>query len=270
MLGSTVTALKDLQLIQGMLVQLVNNAVVAANNPGKHKQFENLETVERNIPTLTRRVIKHGAAWPDHLDPMPLVRNTLAGLYLNKGCHLAAARSSLRGTLMCRYRNTPEWVNNLCTLTQCLAAIAAGSPDDPIFTSGSFLTLKETQRAVRGYGMRMCKDAGAVFGGGSKYTHFLCDWFSWVVKTAEPPRPGTAEFEAVFWEAQKKLLAWADVDLAYCVDPGSSLPEVEDLSKKIGKLRIIGSIENLKAVSDDDVVDDDETDEKGADGGEGA
>ena len=264
MLGSTVTTIKDLQLVQHMLVQLANNAVVANQNPGKHKQFENLENVGREALALTRRVIKHGT-WPDHLDPMPLVRNTLAGLYLNKGDHLAALRNSLRGTLMCRYRTGPEWVNNLCTLTRCLAACAAGDPDEPVFTSGNFLTLKETQCAVRGYGMRLCRDAGAVFGGASKYTLFLCDWFSWVVKTAGPPVPGTPEFEAAFWEVQKKLLAWADVDLAYCVDPGSAMPEVEDVTKKLGKLRMVGSNEDLNAGSDDD-----ETDGNGADGDDGA
>lgn len=263
MIGSTIHTIKGLHDVQAIMIQLINNTVVATNNPGKHKEFENIAKMEMDIINVAGRALKKGN-WPEHLDPMPMVRNTLAWLYLNKQDHFAATRNSLRGTLMCRYRHGPEWVNNLCTLTQCLAAIAAGSPDAPYFSSGSFLTLKEAQCAVRGYGMRLCKDAGTIFGGRSKYTEFLCDWFSWIVKTAEDPKPGTVEFEGLFFEAQKKLLAWADIDLAYCVDPGSQMPPLEDISRQIGKLRIIGSIEDLKAAKDD------ETRKDGVVGGQGA
>jgi SET and MYND domain-containing protein len=243
-------SLQTIHKVQKMLVQLMNNTVAATNEPGKHKQFEDVKKMERDITALTREAIKDGD-WPDHLDPIPLVRSTLARLYLNKREHLAALRNAMRGTLLCRYRNGPEWINNLCTLVQCLAAIAARNPDDTYFTSGGgFPTLKETQCAVRGYGMRLCKDAGAVFGGASQYTVFLCDWFSWVVKTAEPPGPGTAEFEDKFWEAQKKLLAWADVDIAYRVDLSSQLPCAENLANMFGKLSVEGGNETPEAVSD--------------------
>lgn len=264
MVGNTIHTIKGLRDAQEMMMQLINNTVVATHKPGRHKEFESVEKMEINILTVARQALKQGN-WPEHLDPMPLVRNTLAWLYLNKQDHFAAARNSLRGTLMCRYRNSPEWVNNLCALTQCLAAIAAGSPDAPYFSSGSFLTLKETQCAVRGYGMRLCKDAGTIFGGKSKYTEFLCDWFSWIVKTAECPKPGSAEFEAVFYEVQKKLLAWADIDVAYCIQLGSPVPSLEGISEGLKKLKIVKDIEDSEVSEGDD-----DKGKKGVAGTEGA
>lgn len=221
MVGSKINTLKDLHDAQQAMVQILNNTVVAVNKPGKYKESENIEKSEVEIMSVARRALKDGD-WPEYLDPMPMVRNSLATLYLNKHDHFAATRHALRGTLQYRYRSSPEWVNNLCTLTQCLAAIAACEPDAPFFASGQFLTLKETQCAVRGYGLKLCKDAGVIFGGRSKYTEFLSNWFAWIVKTADGPNPGTKEFEPLFWEAQKKLLAWADVDLAYSVNLASA------------------------------------------------
>ncbi|OIW32001.1 SET domain-containing protein [Coniochaeta ligniaria NRRL 30616] len=245
MVGHTIHSLKGLYEAQDTMVKLINNTVVATNKPGIHKESENIEKMQVDILTVAGQAMKDGN-WPEHLDPMPLVRNTLAWLYLNKQDAFAATRNALRGTLMRRHRNGPDWVNNLCTLTQCLAAIAANSPDAPFFSNDTFLTLKETQTAVRGYGMRLCKDAGNIFGGKSRYTEFLCDWFSWIAKAAEDPKPGTKEFDALFWEAQKKLLAWADVDLAYCVDPGEeSASWMADMcARKMERMKIAAREEN--------------------------
>ncbi|KAB5532518.1 hypothetical protein GE09DRAFT_973386 [Coniochaeta sp. 2T2.1] len=214
-----VKSLKDLRHIQTAMVRLMNNTVAATNTPGKYPGFENITKMEADILGLSRRVLKDGA-WPEHLDPMPLVRNSLAQIYLNKDEHFSALRNSLRGTLMSRYRNGPEWVNNLCLLTQCLVAIATQSPDSSFFNGGGFITLKETKYAISGYGLRLCKDASTVFGGKSKYTEFLCEWYSWIARSSDDPKPGTKEFEGAFWDAQKSLLAWADVDTGYGIDLG--------------------------------------------------
>lgn len=241
MVGHTIHNLKALYAAQDTMVRLTNNTVVATNTPGKHKEFEYLAKTEVDILSAASRALKPGNTWPEHLDPMPLVRTTLAGLYLNKADYPAAARHALRGTLMRRHRVGPDWVNNLCTLTQCLAAMAAaGSPDAPLFGSGNgFPTLKETHAAARGFGMRLCRDAGNVFGGASRYTEFLCDWFSWIARAAEDPKPGTKEFDALFYEAQKKLLAWADVDQEYAVDPAETSADwTEGVINKFEKMRI--------------------------------
>ncbi|KAB5523841.1 hypothetical protein GE09DRAFT_1293300 [Coniochaeta sp. 2T2.1] len=216
---NAVKSLKDLRNIQIAMVRLMNNTVSATNTPGKHPGFENITKMEADILGLSRRVLKDGA-WPEHLDPMPLVRNRLAQIYLNKDEHLSALRNSLRGTLMSRYHNGPEWVNNLCLLAQCLVAIATLSPDSSFFNGGGFITMKETKCAIGGYGLRLCKDASTVFGGKSKYTEFLCEWYSWIARSSDDPKPGTKEFEGLFWEAQKSLLEWADVDTGYGIDLG--------------------------------------------------
>jgi SET and MYND domain-containing protein len=243
MVGRKIDSLRSLHEVQGKMIKLMNNTVTAVSKPGRYKEYENIEKMEVQMLSAAGSAMKDGK-WPEHLDPMPMVRNTLAWLYLNKREFFAATRHALSGTLMSRYRSGPEWVNNLCTLTQCLAAIAACSRDEPFFNTGDFISLKETQRAVGGYGMVLCGDAGLVFGGKSKYTEFLCDWFAWVVKGAEVPKPGSREFEPLFWEAQKKLLAWADIDTSFAIVlPGSSdaLSMEEACTRAMEEMEVAGS-----------------------------
>lgn len=207
------TTLKVLRKAQESMKKKCDTAILAAHNSGVRKQYEDAEKMELEVHSLTRATFP-GGEWPEHLNPMPKTRTVVAWLYEKQGLLLPAVRNALCATLMGQYRSGPDWVNLLCDLTQFMGHIAAEAPDAPVFQVTNFPILWHFQTVVRGYGLVLVKDAASVYGGQTGFTLDICDWFAMMNEGAHP-MPGTPEFEPAFKDAQKKLLAWADIDEKY-------------------------------------------------------
>lgn len=187
-----------------------NEAVIrAAHNSGVKKQYEDAEKMELETRSLVKVALPE-LEWPEHLNPLPKTRTVIAWLYEKQGFLLPALRSALCATLMGGYRSGPDSVNLLCDLTQFMGHIAAEAPDAPVFQVENFPNLWHFQTVTRGYGLVLVKEAASVYGGQMGFTLDVCDWFAMMNEGAHP-MPGTPDFKPAFGEAQKKLLAWADI-----------------------------------------------------------
>ena len=111
---------------------------------------------------------------------------------------------------MNRLRNGPEWVNFMMDMVKVL--IAAGSLTPDKIEDNTFPRPLDIKTVAYGYAYETCKEAGKAYGGDSEYTKAICEIFSkMTAQKVTGQRPGTAEFEKEFEEAQMKLMAWAGV-----------------------------------------------------------
>lgn len=194
---------------QREIVTLIANALKADKFPGIYKQYEDLGNVETKLRTILCSTFKN-APWPDSLEPLPSARISLALLYLNQGKLDPALRNGLRGILMNRRRNGPEWVNAMMGMVKAL--IAAGSLTPDKIEDNTFPRPLYIQTVAYGYVYETCKEAGKVFGGDSEYTKAVCEMFAkMTAQKVTGEMPGTAGFEKEFEEAQGKLMAWAGI-----------------------------------------------------------
>lgn len=205
------TTLTVLHKAQSSMIRKVNEAMLAAHNRGTRKQYEDPEKMANDINSLACATFSKNIEWPDHLHPMAKTHSTIAWLYEKKDLLLPAVRHALTATLLGGYRSGPDFVNLLCDLTQFLGRIAAEAPDAPVFQVADFPVLWHIQTVVRGYGLVLVKTASRVYGGQTGFTLDVCDWFAMMNEGAHP-MPGTPEFGPAFEEAQKKLLAWAEME----------------------------------------------------------
>ncbi|KAK3389449.1 hypothetical protein B0H63DRAFT_492388 [Podospora didyma] len=214
--GPNNTSLSAFHAAQREMINLISSAVIAAKYPGLHKQFEDLDAVDTRLRTIMRRTfpISH---WPNHIEPLPLARLSVSILYRDQDKLAPALRSVLRGKLMSRRRDGPEFVNEMLDVIRVLIVTGSLPPDAPTFENKAFPRLQDIRTVACGYLYETCREAGKAFGDDTEYVRGIGE----VLKTMVNVRLGglgklaTKEFEKEFDEAQGKLMQWATVPSAY-------------------------------------------------------
>ncbi|KAL2017321.1 hypothetical protein VTK56DRAFT_2294 [Thermocarpiscus australiensis] len=204
---------------QREILDLIKNAVTASRYPGVYKTFEDLPAVETQLRTMTSRAFHQSdsypnfSPWPDHMDPLPLARLSLAMLYLAQDKPAHALRNALRGKLLSRRGRGggPGWVNEMMDVLTVLIAAGSLPPDAPAFEDKSFPSVEDIRAVAYGYAYEACREAGLAFGGDAEYTRGICDMFASMVAKKPGARPGSREFGVAFEVAQGKLMAWAGI-----------------------------------------------------------
>ncbi|KAL1870256.1 hypothetical protein VTK73DRAFT_2775 [Phialemonium thermophilum] len=195
------------------------------------------EKMESDMRTIARRAFPE-SHWPDHIEPLPFVRNCIAHMYLNQHRHMmatrcgpgntaAALRNVLRAALASPYRSTPHWVSFLfglvSILVQALAAphISEDEHYPAIFADASFPCPAEMRLILCGFAFELSTDAARVFGEETPMVKALAELYDDVARRMgltggdECPKPGEEGFERGFQAAQEKFLAWAGMERCY-------------------------------------------------------
>ncbi|KAK3318085.1 hypothetical protein B0H66DRAFT_477139 [Apodospora peruviana] len=208
------TQISTFHKTQRDMLDLMKSAVLASRYPGLHPTFEDLGGIETQLRTIARRAFP-ASHWPDHIEPLPSARLSLAALFLAQNKPIPALRNALRGKLMSRRRSGPEYVNELFDVVMVLVTVGSLPPDAPVFDDASFPAVGDIRTVSYGYFYEMCKEAGTVFGGDATYTMTICGMFAAMVAKKADAKPGSKEFEKEFEVAQVKLMNWASIPTAY-------------------------------------------------------
>ncbi|AEO67295.1 uncharacterized protein THITE_2144701 [Thermothielavioides terrestris NRRL 8126] len=203
--------LGPLHQAQRQIRDLLRSAVRASKHPGIYPDLDDLPTVETRLRTITATA----SPWPDHLEPLPAARLSLALLYLDQGKPIPALRCALKGKfLSSRSRGGPEWVNEMMDVVKVLVVTGCLRPDEAAFEDKTFPELDDIRAVTYGYVYELCREASRAFGGDVNYTKGICGMCTALMAKKAGPRPGTKEFREEFDAAQEKLLTWAGIEVA--------------------------------------------------------
>ncbi|SPQ24006.1 16ce20a4-d59a-4ef4-9f5d-28d34fe9a566 [Thermothielavioides terrestris] len=203
--------LGPLHQAQRQIRDLLRSAVRASKHPGIYPDLDDLPTVETRLRTITATA----SPWPDHLEPLPAARLSLALLYLDQGKPIPALRCALKGKfLSSRSRGGPEWVNEMMDVVKVLVVTGCLRPDEAAFEDKTFPELDDIRAVTYGYVYELCREASRAFGGDANYTKGICGMCTALMAKKAGPRPGTKEFREEFDAAQEKLLTWAGIEVA--------------------------------------------------------
>ncbi|KAK5652890.1 hypothetical protein OQA88_9556 [Cercophora sp. LCS_1] len=196
----------SLPAAQRSVLTLINATVHAIRSPGLNPHLEDLSVVETELRTVT-------STWPNHLDPLPSARLTLANLYLGQDKIPSALRLGLQGMLLARRERGPEWVNDMIELVSVLLVAGNLAYGKALAGVQGFPTLDDLRTVVYGYLYEVCKEAGRAFGGDSGYTMAIGDMFAKLMGEMGKVRPGMPEFKEDFDESQERVLMWAGLKM---------------------------------------------------------
>jgi SET and MYND domain-containing protein len=193
------------------IVQLIGAAIKASKYPGVFPDFEDPAAVETKLRTITVNAFPAGKHWPEHMEPLPSARLSLAMLYLEKGQPVPALRNALKGQLLSIRKKGPEWVNDMMDIITILIVAASLPPDSPAFKDKKFPPATDLQNVTLGYFVAAAYEASGMFGSGAEYAKGISHMTSVMGAQKGPPLPGTKEFIEVFVPAQRRLLEWAGI-----------------------------------------------------------
>lgn len=203
--------LSTLPRYQQDIVQLIGAAINASKYPGIFHDYEDPAAVETKLRTITVNALPPGKDWPEHMDPLPAARLSLAMLYLEKGQPVPALRNALKGQLLRARKKGPEWVNDMMDVITILIVTASLPPDSPAFQDKIFPLPTDLQNVTLGYFVAAAQEANNMFGAETEYAKGISHMTSAMSAQKEPPLPGTKEFIEVFVPAQRKLLEWVGI-----------------------------------------------------------
>ncbi|KAK3898462.1 hypothetical protein C8A05DRAFT_47239 [Staphylotrichum tortipilum] len=196
--------------------RLIRGAVRASKYPGIYPAFEDLPTVETKLRTIISNALPQDKPWPEHMEPLPSARLSMALLYLQQDKPIRALRSALTGKLLST-RIDPggaEWVNEMFDVV-VTSLVAAGSvpPDAAALEDKKFPKLEDIRTMAYGYLLATHRGAEKAFGEYSNYTLEIKAMLDDMVKKKpdDGATPGTSKFASHFAAAQKRTLAWAGV-----------------------------------------------------------
>lgn len=198
------------------ILALIREAVLLNQAPDNAVFSPHNEPVESRL----NYVLGKAPSWPDFMDPLPAARMALGILYRQKGKYRQAAVNILKGQLVRRCRDGPEWVNDL--FDTCIMLIQLGNlpPDSGVLKSNGkeMATIMDARTVAYGYLYVLFKAVSKVFGSETLYTKMVFDMFGSVLTQKPGNCPGSEEFAKEFEEAQAKLLAWAGIPTQYALD----------------------------------------------------
>ncbi|KAK0621779.1 hypothetical protein B0T17DRAFT_462455, partial [Bombardia bombarda] len=212
------TFLPTLHTAQSQILSLLSSAVLAAKYPNMYPQFTDLNSVETQLRAITSTAFSHAQPpqpqhWPDHLEPLPAARLSLATLYLNQDKPLPALRNALRGKLMSRRRQGPEWANEMLEVISILLLVGSTLPSDGGSGGGGGggPDVQDIRAVAYGYLYEVARQVGSVFGSDCAYAAKCKDVFTTMAARKAEPRVGTKDFADEFDKAQEGLMRWAGV-----------------------------------------------------------
>lgn len=192
----------------------MSTAVQAAKYPNLYPAFAKAGAVETQLRTITQRAFPE-SSWPDHIEPLPSARLSIADIHLGKGKLGPALRSALRGKLMSRRRSGPEFVNEMMDVVYILLGLGNLPPDAAVFEDKALPHPADLCTVTCGYLYEACKEAGKAFGGDSQYTKGICDILAGVLARKPGDKPGSEGFAKEFETAQAALTDWAAIPVSY-------------------------------------------------------
>jgi hypothetical protein len=92
----------QVQKTQQQLIQLVNSVNVLSN----------VDNLEHQIREMTTQALPQGA-WPDDLEPLPVLRAEIATMLRAQGNLTEALKQGLKGFLLLERRTGDTWVRSL-------------------------------------------------------------------------------------------------------------------------------------------------------------
>ena len=195
--------------------RLIKGAVRASNYPGIYPAFEDLPTVETKLRTIIAKALPRNNPWPDHMEPLPSARLSIALLYLRQDKPIRALRNALAGKLLSTRTDPgePEWVNETFDVVVTVL-VAAGSvpPDAAALEDKKFPKLEDIRTMAYGYLFAACRGAEKAFGKDCRYTLEMKEMMDDMVKKkTDSVLPGTVKFASEFAAAQKRTLEWAGI-----------------------------------------------------------
>ncbi|KAM7198110.1 hypothetical protein V8F33_005168 [Rhypophila sp. PSN 637] len=199
---------------QRAILDLMSSAVVAAKYPGLYPAFEDVGGVETQIRTITQGAFP-SSSWPDHIEPLPSARMSIADLHMGHGKLAPALRSALRGKLMSCRRCGPEFVNEMMDVIYILLAFGNLAVDDAVFEDKALPSPPGLCTVACGYLYETFQEAGKAFGGDAAYTKGICDILASVLAKKPGEKPGSEGFAKEFAIAQAGMTDWAAIPSSY-------------------------------------------------------
>ncbi|KAK3290508.1 uncharacterized protein B0H64DRAFT_332077 [Chaetomium fimeti] len=196
---------------QREIVRLIDAAVQAFKHPGVFPDYEDPSAVETLLRTVTTHAFPPGKLWPEHMEPLPSARLSLAKLYLGKGQPVPALRNGLKGKLLNTRKSGPEWVNEMMDIITILIVAGSLPPESPAFQDKKFPSATDLQNVTLGYFVAATHEAARMFGPEAEYAKGISHMTSVMGAQREPPLPGSKEFIEVFIPAQRRLLEWVGI-----------------------------------------------------------
>jgi SET and MYND domain-containing protein len=175
-----------------------------------------MSTVETKLRTIMANALPASSdkSWPEHMEPLPSARLSLAMIALKQGKPVPALRNVLRGKfLTTRQIDGPEWVNEMMDVVTVLMVGGSLPPDAAAFEDKSFPAVEDIRTVTYGYLWAMVRGAERAFGKGVGYVRVVRELMGAVLgKKKGGAAPGSREFwEREFEAAQGKVLGWAGV-----------------------------------------------------------
>lgn len=203
------------------MINLMTRTFLAVNHPELYPDLKNLGAVEIQLRTIAGRVLPPGASWPDHMEPLPMARQSLATLYISQGKPGPALRNALKGVLMTnRWGGASEWVNEMVDMiggVMIASACLLPSDDTSAVASKALPDTEDIQVVTFAYLCEMCRLAAKAFGGGAEFTKGVCAMFGVLVKKMPDLKPGTKDYSERFEAAQGRLMEWAGIPAKHAI-----------------------------------------------------
>ncbi|TLD03186.1 uncharacterized protein PgNI_12400 [Pyricularia grisea] len=201
---------------QKTMLQVAGNCTSGFYSVFKSNEAAKTEMVSQfaaAVETMTKSGYG-GNSWPAHIEPLPNIRMTLAGMFKASFSYVPALKYALAGCLMATRRCGPPFVQDLFELVRILVQTCNEPGDGMPFTVQNFPTKRELQMLTMGYMVILCKAVRLAFGADCRYALTVWAWVRSFMGAGAGgfPALGQTVFEEQFGKVQSKLTAWAEVD----------------------------------------------------------
>jgi hypothetical protein len=220
---------------QEALVTVIDGACEAFYKTYNEKE-NILKRLVREVAALKKTGFQN-RDWPDNVDPLPLVRMTLSGMFTAQSDPVRALNYALRGCFVFRYYKGSAWISDLLVVCQVLENVCLAPPDSAIFEAASFPSRPQLRITFAGYLIVLCLSARFTFGADARLARAIVKWTGVYKDVPDQPPLGHDEFAKRFIEGQRKLLDWAAMKDA----TGVALPaqvDIEALVSAYEELRL--------------------------------
>ncbi len=177
--------------------------------------------------------------WPDHIDPLPLARMTLAGMHKTNGELVKALRYGLKGCLFAgstRRRRGPVWVSDLHELLRILVEIGMEPDDSSDYENDVVPNRLHIRLVTSAYFQELCLAAKRAYGSDAAFTQAVLRWAAVFRNVPNQPPPSHPEFAKRFVESQLKLLDWANIPKSRAVVLSAESDDVLALAEDLKAL----------------------------------
>jgi len=196
-----------------------------------------IDTYSETISSTKNRAYPPSGSWPDHVDPLPLARITLAGMCKTQGRFVAALRNALKGCLLSGHRRGPVWVVDLLELARIFVRLGQEPSDSSVFDGKMLPERRYIRIATVGYMQELCVASSRTFGRDTAFTMAISKWTAVFRNMPDQPPPEHPEFRNRFENAQLRCLEWAGIETTKGISLfGAS--EIAGLGEEVKKLTL--------------------------------